>query len=130
MGATPEAVARVKVVAIAAAYTIYNSQGKVHTGNLQNCKGLSKKDRKTTIATCKKNYSKSSQTESKKYVADNKCQLYELYSNLTEMKACIATFAGKTHRNNSIEFNSSQEAPISGGAGNSFGGCASKLTNT
>ena len=40
--------------------SIYNSQGKVHTGNYQNWKGLNKEDRKTVMAARQKNGSKSS----------------------------------------------------------------------
>ena len=58
--------------------SIYNYQGKVHTGYYQNWKGLSKEDRKTVIVAREKNNSKSSQNTIKKYVSDTKRQISKL----------------------------------------------------
>ena len=76
----------------------------------------------------KKKGSKYLQTPRKKYASDIKRQLSKLSSTLTEMKASIAAFIGKPQRNSSSEAKIGQAAPVSGDAGNSFGGCASKRT--
>ena len=110
-------------------YSIYNSQGKVCTGNYQNYKGLSEDYRKTVIDAHKKNGSKSSQTASKKDVADTKRQLSELSSTLTEMKSWIAAFSDKPQGNNFSESNCGKEAPIRS-AVDSFVGRVSKRTKT
>ena len=44
------------------------------------------------------------------------------------MNSCIATFSGKPQGTNYSEANSGQEDPVSGDAGNCFGGRASKRT--
>ena len=80
------------------------------------------------MAARKKKGSKSSQTASKKDVSDTKRQISELSSTLTEMISTIAAFSGKPRGTSSSEANSGQEAPVSGDAGNSFGGRVSKRT--
>ena len=74
---------------------------------------MSKEYCKTVITTCKHEGSNSSQTASKKDVADTKRKISELSSTLTEIKVCIAVFSGKPQGTNSIESNIGQEAPIS-----------------
>ena len=76
----------------------------------------------------KKKGSKSIQTAIKKDVLDTKCQLSELSTIPTGMKASIAAFSDKPQRNSCSEANSVQEDNVSGYAGNYFGGHTSKCT--
>ena len=62
----------------------------------------------------KKKGSKSIQTAIKKDVLDTKCQLSELSTIFTGMKASIAAFSGKPQGTSSSEANGGQEAPVSG----------------
>ena len=73
---------------------------------------------------------KSGQNVSKKDVADTKCQISEISSTLTEMKTYIAAFSAMPQGTNSKDSNNGQEAPVSGYAGNYFGGRTSKRTKT
>ena len=108
--------------------SIFNYHGKVHTGYYQSYKGLSKEDLKSVIATGKKKGINFIQTTIKKDVLETNFQLSKLSSTLTEMKASITTFSGKPQSTNSSEANTGQEAPVSGDAGNSFGGRAPRNT--
>ena len=85
---------------------------------------------KTVMSVRNKNGSKSSQIESKKDVSDTKNYLSKLSSTLTEMKSRIGAFSDKPQSTSSSESNSDQETPISGEAGNSFGGRDYKRTKT
>ena len=75
------------------------------------------------MAARKKKCSKSSQTASKKDV-----MLYKLSSTLAETKTIIAACSVKPKGASFSEYNSDQYAPVSGDAGNYFGGHASKCT--
>ena len=83
-------------------------------------------DYKTVIAARKKKGSKFSHNARNKYVADTTLQISENSSTLTEIKAFIVAFSAKPQGTNSSESNIGQEAPVSGYAGNSFGGRASR----
>ena len=74
--------------------------------------------------------SKSSQTASKKEVADTKFQLSELSYTLLNMKSYIAACSGKPQGNDSSEANNGQEAPVSWDTIKYFGRCANKRTKT
>ena len=63
-------------------------------------------------------------------MSDNKHQFSELSSTLTKKKACIDAISRKPQGTNSNEDNKGQEAPVSGDAGNAFGGRTSKSTKT
>ena len=110
--------------------SIYNSQVNIHTGYYQNWKVLSKEDFKTAIAARKQNSSNSSQTASKKEVAETKHNLFELSYTLTKMKIFITAFSGKPQGTDTSEANKVQAAFISGFTGNYFGGRVSKRTKT
>ena len=127
VGATVAAATFVKVVSTAAASKTHRGRSTQAITRIGNT--WAKNIAKQSSPHERKKGSRSSHTTRNKYVVYTNRQLSGLSSTLTEMKTWISDFSGKPQGTNSSKANSGQEAPVSGDAGNSFGGHVSKHTN-